>query len=279
MQSRRALNEHERRVIAFHEAGHALCAELLPGVDRDAQGLDRPARQGARLHAALPRRRTATSRRATELIDQMTVLLGGRAAEQLVFGAITTGASDDLKQVAEISRRMIHEWAMGTSVSALQLAAEGGAVSDRTRELRDAEQQHLADEAMRRAVALITEHRAQLDAARRARCCATKSSNARTSSGSWPASRRPGGSPPATCGSPRRPNKRPEGFLSGSDEVVCGRSPEGWAPQTTSGCCWSPARSAPCSSRSSGSLTSGRSATRAWRASPRRPAWSRCRRT
>ena len=54
---------------------------------------------------------------------------------------------------------MIHEWAMGTSVSALQLDAEGGAVSDRTRELRDAEQQHLADEAMRRAVRLLTEHR------------------------------------------------------------------------------------------------------------------------
>ena len=88
-----------------------------------------------------------------ELMDQMVVLLGGRAAEQLVFGGITTGASDDLRRVAEISRRMIHEWAMGTSVSALQLVAEGGAVSDRTRELRDAEQQHLADEAMRRACA------------------------------------------------------------------------------------------------------------------------------
>jgi cell division protease FtsH len=91
------------------------------------------------------------------------VSLGGRAAEQLVFGSITNGASDDLRKVAEKSRRMIHEWAMGTSVSALQLAAEGGAVSDRTRELRDAEQQHLADEAMRRAVKLITQHRAKLD--------------------------------------------------------------------------------------------------------------------
>jgi ATP-dependent Zn protease len=58
---------------------------------------------------------------------------------------------------------MIHEWAMGTSVSAIQLTAEGGAVSDRTRELRDAEQQHLADEAMRRAVRLLNEHRSQLD--------------------------------------------------------------------------------------------------------------------
>ena len=58
---------------------------------------------------------------------------------------------------------MIHEYAMGTSISALKLAAEGGAVSDRTRHLRDAEQQHLADEAMRRAVRLITDHRPQLD--------------------------------------------------------------------------------------------------------------------
>ena len=56
MQSRRVLTEHERRVIAFHEAGHALCSELLPGRRPHAQGLDRPARQGARLHAALPGR-------------------------------------------------------------------------------------------------------------------------------------------------------------------------------------------------------------------------------
>jgi cell division protease FtsH len=58
---------------------------------------------------------------------------------------------------------MIHDWAMGTSVSALRLAEEGGAVSDRTRELRDAEQQHLADEALRRAERILGAHRAQLD--------------------------------------------------------------------------------------------------------------------
>src|SRR6201999_333581 len=82
---------------------------------------------------------------------------------QLVFGGITTGAADDLKRVGDLSRKMIHEWAMGTSVSALQMVAEGGAVSDRTRELRDAEQQHLADEAMRHAVRLLTEHRIVLE--------------------------------------------------------------------------------------------------------------------
>ena len=162
MQSRKALTEHERRVIAYHESGHALCSELLPGVDRTHRISIVPRGQalGYTLHFPDEDRYLKTR---SELMDQMVVLLGGRAAEELVFGSITTGASGDLKRVAEISRAMIHEWAMGTSVSALQLASEGGAVSDRTRELRDAEQQHLADEALRRAMRLITDHRAQLD--------------------------------------------------------------------------------------------------------------------
>jgi cell division protease FtsH len=161
MQSRRALNEHERRVIAYHESGHALCAELLT-VDKTHRIsiIPRGSALGYTLHLPEEDRNLQTR---TELMDEMVCLLGGRAAEELAFGSITTGASGDLKRVAAISRAMIHEWAMGTSVSALQLAAEGGAVSDRTRELRDAEQQHLADEAMRRASRLLSEHRSQLD--------------------------------------------------------------------------------------------------------------------
>jgi cell division protease FtsH len=162
METRRALTDHERRVVAYHEAGHALCAELLPGAVKTHRIsiVPRGSALGYTLH--FPDEDRYLDTRA-ELMDQMTVLLGGRAAEDLVFGTITTGASGDLKRVAEISRRMIHEWAMGTSVNAIQLLAEGGAVSDRTRELRDAEQQHLADEAMRRAVRLLTEHRPKLD--------------------------------------------------------------------------------------------------------------------
>jgi len=99
-----------------------------------------------------------------ELLDYLTVLLGGRAAEQIVFDAVTTGAADDLSRVADISRSMVHDYAMGTSISALRISAEGGAVSDRTRQLRDEEQQHFADEAMRSAVRLIKEHRDRLEA-------------------------------------------------------------------------------------------------------------------
>ena len=85
MQSRRALTEHERRVIAFHEAGHALCSELLPSVDRTHKIsiIPRGTALGYVLH--FPEEDRYLKTRA-ELIDRMTVLLGGRAAEQLVFG-------------------------------------------------------------------------------------------------------------------------------------------------------------------------------------------------
>ncbi len=163
MQSRRTLNEHERRVVAYHEAGHALCAELLPRVDRVHKISIVPRGRALGYTLNLPEEDRYLKTRE-ELLDYLTVLLGGRAAEQIVFDAVTTGAADDLSRVADISRSMVHDYAMGTSISALRISAEGGAVSDRTRQLRDEEQQHFADEAMRSAVRLIKEHRDRLEA-------------------------------------------------------------------------------------------------------------------
>jgi cell division protease FtsH len=162
MQSRRTLNEHERRVVAWHEAGHALCAELLPGVDRVHKISIVPRGSALGYTLNLPEEDRYLKTRE-ELIDYMTVLLGGRVAEEIVFGAVTTGASNDLHRVAEISRAMIHEYAMGTSITSRKVSAHGGEVSDRTRELRDEEQQHLTDEAKRTAARLIVEHRETLD--------------------------------------------------------------------------------------------------------------------
>ena len=166
MQSRRTLNEHERRVVAWHEAGPRAVRRAAAGRRPRAQDLDRPARAARWATRSTCPRRTATSRRARSCIDYMTVLLGGRVAEEIVFGAITTGASDDLHRVAEISRAMVHEYAMGTSITSRKISAHGGEVSDRTRELRDEEQQHLADEAKRAAARL---HRRAPRQARRAR--------------------------------------------------------------------------------------------------------------
>ena len=162
MQSRRTLNEHERRVVAWHEAGHALCAELLPGVDRVHKISIVPRGSALGYTLNLPEEDRYLKTRE-ELIDHMTVLLAGRVAEELVFGAVTTGAANDLHRVAEISRAMIHDYAMGTSITSRKISAHGGEVSDRTRELRDDEQQHLADEARRAAARLLSEHREQLD--------------------------------------------------------------------------------------------------------------------
>src|SRR4051812_25838297 len=162
MQSRRTLTDHERRVVAYHEAGHALCGELLPGVDRVHKISIVPRGRALGYTLNLPDEDRYLKTRE-ELIDYMTMLLGGRVAEEIVFGAVTTGASDDLHRVAEISRSMVHEFAMGTTITSRKVSAEGGAVSDRTRQLRDDEQQHLADEGHRAAQRLIVEHRAQLE--------------------------------------------------------------------------------------------------------------------
>jgi cell division protease FtsH len=79
-----------------------------------------------------------------------------------VFGSITTGASDDLKRVADIARAMVHEYAMGTATGSLRAIDDGAA--EATRRVRDTEVRELADEAYRAAQKLLDAHRVQLDA-------------------------------------------------------------------------------------------------------------------
>src|SRR5579884_2339173 len=161
MQSRRALTDHEKRVVAYHEAGHALVAELLPSVDRVHRISIVPRGRALGYTLNLPEEDRYLKTRE-ELIDFMTMLLGGRAAEQLVFGSITTGASDDLKRVADIARAMVHEYAMGTTSGSLRAVDDGAA--EATRRVRDTEVRELADEAYRAAQKLVDTHREQLDA-------------------------------------------------------------------------------------------------------------------
>jgi cell division protease FtsH len=164
MQSRRKLNEHEKRVVAFHEAGHALCAELLRGVDRVHKISIVPRGRALGYTLNLPAEDRYLKTRE-ELLQYMTVLLAGRVAEQVVFGSITTGASDDLKRVAEIARSMVHEYGMGTELTSMRIGTEGtDDLSDMTRRVRDREQGDLADEAQRSARELIVLHRDKLDA-------------------------------------------------------------------------------------------------------------------
>jgi cell division protease FtsH len=162
VQSKRVLGEHEKRVVAFHEAGHALCGELLPSVDRVHRISIVPRGRALGYTLNLPAEDRYLKTRE-ELLDYMTVLLGGRAAEQIVFGAITTGASDDLKRVADIAHSMIHDFAMGTAGGGR--APDGDVrLSETTLRIRDEERQNLVEEARRAALKLIVAHRSQLDA-------------------------------------------------------------------------------------------------------------------
>jgi len=162
VQSRRVLNDHEKRVVAYHEAGHALCGELLPSVDRVHKISIVPRGRALGYTLNLPAEDRYLKTRE-ELLDYMTVLFGGRVAEQVVFGAITTGASDDLKRVADISHSMVHDYAMGTAGGGR--APDGDVrLSETTLRIRDEERQDLIEEARRAAQRTIVAHRAQLDA-------------------------------------------------------------------------------------------------------------------
>jgi cell division protease FtsH len=162
VQSKRVLNDHEKRVVAYHEAGHALCGELLPSVDRVHKISIVPRGRALGYTLNLPAEDRYLKTRE-ELLDYMTVLLGGRVAEQIVFGAITTGASDDLKRVADISHSMVHDFAMGTA--GVGRSPDGDVrLSEQTLRLRDEERQDLIEEARRAAQKLIAAHRPQLEA-------------------------------------------------------------------------------------------------------------------
>ena len=163
MQSRRVITDHEKRVVAYHEAGHALCSELLPSVEKVHRISIVPRGQalGYTLNLPVEDRYLKTK---DELMDYLVVLLGGRVTEHLIFGQITTGASDDLRKVHEISRSMVTDYGMGSKIQSKQLPATDYSMADATRRLIDEEQQFIADQAHRRALSMVSEHRALLEA-------------------------------------------------------------------------------------------------------------------
>jgi cell division protease FtsH len=163
MQSRRVITDHEKRVVAYHEAGHALCSELLPGVEKVHRISIIPRGRALGYTLNLPEEDRYLKTKE-ELMDYLVVLLGGRVTEHLVFGQITTGAADDLKKVHEISRSMVTEYGMGTELMSKRLPADDYSMADATRRQIDEEQQFIADQAHRRALKLVSENRMLLEA-------------------------------------------------------------------------------------------------------------------
>jgi cell division protease FtsH len=163
MQSRRVITDHEKQVVAYHEAGHALCSEMLPSVQKVHRISIIPRGRALGYTLNLPEEDRYLKSRE-ELLDYMVVLLAGRVTEHIVFGQITTGASDDLHKVHEISRSMVTQYGMGTELASKQLPADDYSMSDHTRRTIDEEQQYLTDLAHRRAMKIVGENRELLEA-------------------------------------------------------------------------------------------------------------------
>jgi len=162
LQSRKVITDHEKRVVAWHEAGHALVSELLPTVDKVQKVSIVPRGKALGYTLNLPQEDRYLKTRQ-ELVDYMKVLLAGRVSEQITFGRVTTGAADDLSRVTAIARSMVYEYAMGTTIRAHQLPADDFTTSESLRQTRDEEVHAIAEEAYRGAHRLLADHRDLLD--------------------------------------------------------------------------------------------------------------------
>ena len=162
LQQRRVITDKEKRILAFHEGGHALMAHLMSAVSRvqKATIIARGTALGYTLNLPEEERYLHTKE---ELVDWMVVTLSGRAAEQVVFGRVTNGAANDLEKVTELARSMVFEYGMGDSAVSRTMRADNYALSEETKRMRDQEQARLTDQAYGEALRLITKHRALLD--------------------------------------------------------------------------------------------------------------------
>jgi cell division protease FtsH len=160
--------EEERRRTAYHEAGHALIGMLQPGADpvRKVSIIPRGRALGVTLSTP---ERDRYGYDANYLRGRIIGALGGMAAEQEVFGVITSGAESDLEQATRIARSMVGRWGMSDKIGAVSvLPAEGdprmAGVSDATLDLVDAEVHRLSDACLAEARRLLHDNRQRLDA-------------------------------------------------------------------------------------------------------------------
>jgi cell division protease FtsH len=162
LQQRRVVTEKEKRILAYHEAGHALMSHLVgePQPVQKVTIISRGRALGYTLNTPQEDRYLHTKE---ELFDLLKVLLAGRAAEQVVFGRITNGAANDLERATEIARSMIFDFGMGEEVTSRTMRADNYSLSEQAKRLRDEEQGHLTSTAYEEAKRLIAKHRAVLD--------------------------------------------------------------------------------------------------------------------
>ncbi|NWG16939.1 MAG: ATP-dependent metallopeptidase FtsH/Yme1/Tma family protein [Chloroflexi bacterium] len=167
-------NEHERQVVAYHEAGHAIVGALTPGADPVFKVTIVPRGQALGVTASLPDDDRRNYSREY-LFGKMMVLLGGRAAEEITFNQATTGASNDLRRVTDIARRMVSEFGMSRTFGLLNYGdhdhqpflgyslSQGRNYSEETAARIDEEVKRLVDEAYASTLNLLENNRDKLE--------------------------------------------------------------------------------------------------------------------
>ena len=170
----RVMSDREKRVIAYHEAGHALVGHLLPNTDpiHKVSIIARGRALGWTL--ALPVE-DKYMRTKSELRDELAMLLGGRTAEEMIFGDPTTGAANDIERASQIARSMVTEYGMSDVLGPQQLGRKEGEVflgrdyghepnySEEVAGQIDVEVRRFIDAAHAEALEVLTIHRATLD--------------------------------------------------------------------------------------------------------------------
>jgi cell division protease FtsH len=170
------MKEEERRLTAYHEAGHAVCAMMVPGNDPLHKVTIVPRGRALGIAFTLPEDdRVSVTREQLEA--RLVMAYGGRAAEEIVFGhnRVTTGAASDIQQATSIARRYVTQWGLSDTIGPILVGdneqelflgreiQSRREVSEQTAQLVDSEVKRVAFEAHARAVSVLTEHRTLLD--------------------------------------------------------------------------------------------------------------------
>jgi cell division protease FtsH len=165
------MTDADRRLTAYHEGGHAIVGMLTPGADpvRKVSIIPRGLALGVTFAAPETDR---FNYRAPEVYAKIRVALGGRAAEEVVFDEISSGAESDIQQLTEIARQMVGRWGMSDVIGPIAVIPRDGAgpllpgvaeVSPDTQKLIDDEVRRIVDESHREVVDLLRKNRARLD--------------------------------------------------------------------------------------------------------------------
>jgi cell division protease FtsH len=165
------LSSEEKERTAYHESGHALLGMLTPGADpvRKISIIPRGRALGVTYQSPESDRYGYS---ADYLRGRIVGALGGRAAEEIVYGDVTTGAENDLEHVSSIARQMVGRWGMSSTIGPVSVLPPPGqesplgldGVAPATKELVDREVRQIVEECYERAVSTLREHREQLDA-------------------------------------------------------------------------------------------------------------------